>query len=197
MFVVSFSGAVRRPTQLITQTALHRKRMITKSVNKMRLSGRRRKPAILHVLQGTLDSTHKGREYEPQAEGPLGEAPEDFSAEERKEWEFVRANSPAKMLATLDRRALIAWCRSCVAYDQASAQLKKHGMLIKNASGIPVKSPLIGIVNDQLRHIRVLAEQLGFTPSGRARLQAPHHDDDDAEWKTLKRQSAQNSRKKA
>jgi tetraacyldisaccharide 4'-kinase len=58
-----------------------------------------------------------------------------FTAEEKKEWQFVRANAPAHMLATLDRRAMIAWCQACVAYDQATAQLKKHGMLIKNSRG--------------------------------------------------------------
>jgi P27 family predicted phage terminase small subunit len=141
------------------------------------------------VLQGTLESYHKGREFEPLAEGEIGDAPEDFTAEEKRKWQFVRDNAPAKMLATLDRRALIAWCQACVAYDQATAQLKKHGMLIKNARGMPVKSPLIGIINDQLKHIRMLAEQLGFTPSGRARLQAPHHDENNGAWKELRRRN--------
>jgi P27 family predicted phage terminase small subunit len=118
--------------------------------------------------------------------GDIGDSPAEFTAEEKKEWEFVRSNAPPRMLATLDRRALIAWCQACVAYDQATAQLKKHGMLIKNAHGMPVKSPLLGIINDQLKHIRILAEQLGFTPSGRARLQTPHHDEADSEWKRLK-----------
>ena len=162
----------------------------------MPLTGRRRKPAILHVLQGTLESSHKGREFEPMAEGDIGDPPEEFTAEEKKEWEFVRVNAPARMLATLDRRALMGWCQACVAYDQATAQLKKHGMLIKNSRGMPVKSPLIGIINDQLKHIRVLAEQLGFTPSGRARLQVPRHDENDSGWKELKRMNTE-SRKTA
>src|SRR5678815_5748875 len=66
----------------------------------MPVSGRRRKPAILHVLQGTLESYHKGREFEPIAEGDIGDAPEEFTAEEKREWGFVRANAPARMLAT-------------------------------------------------------------------------------------------------
>jgi P27 family predicted phage terminase small subunit len=149
-------------------------------------AGRRRKPAILHVLQGTLETRHKGCEFEPVAKGALGDPPEDFTADEIREWNFIRENAPAQMLATLDRRLLVTWCQTCVAYDQANIQLKKHGMLIKNRHGIPVKSPLLNIINDQLKHIRILAEQLGFSPSGRARLQTPHHDDSDGEWKRLK-----------
>lgn len=152
----------------------------------MRRGGPRNKPTVMHLLQNTVDgSRHAGREFEPVPGGSPGEAPEDFNAAERKEWDYIRDNAPTKLFKSLDRRALIGWCKACVLYDEANAELRTSGMLVKSSRGNPMKSPLLGIISDQLKHIRILAEQLGFTPSGRSRIQI-EKDAGVSDWAKLK-----------
>jgi len=143
------------------------------------MAGRRPKPVKLHKLQGTFNVTrHRGR-IEPQASGDLSsKPPPDFFTDTQRElWTDALLDAPAGVLARIDWGLLVAYIETLDRYFRAiEAQRaldrgQQLPFLTKGKNG-PITSPFIRIMNHCIALNARLAAEMGFTPSGRARIGA-------------------------
>jgi phage terminase small subunit len=130
--------------------------------------GRKPKPTALHALHG--DPSHlRGKvatrqKMEP-AEPSTLEPPDDFTAEQRAEWDEAIAHAPPGILRRIDAGALRVWVIASDLHRQARKELAIGGLLVE---GKP--SGYLSILNRQAALMLRAAEQLGFTPVSRPRL---------------------------
>lgn len=64
---------------------------------------------------------------------------------------------------------LMAYCEAVYIHAEASANIKKVGLLVKGANG-PMTNPLLKVQKDSAAMILRFADALGFTPAARIRL---------------------------
>ena len=73
------------------------------------------------------------------------------------------------------------YCEAVVRYGEASALLGKSGLLLRGARGSEVvRNPLVAMVRDTGEQVRVLARELGLTPSSLSGVQAFQTPDQEA-----------------
>jgi P27 family predicted phage terminase small subunit len=102
----------------------------------------------------------------------LREPPAWMSKSQRAGWRYAIANAPAGLLKRLDRSVLSVWVVAEDHHRAASEMLDKHGVLIKAPNtGLPIQSPYLPVLNRQAGLILKAAEQLGFSPASRSRVQ--------------------------
>lgn len=142
------------------------------------MKGRKRKPTVLHELEGTFNPTrHRDRATEPEAPGELlAEAPDWLTQDQQTIWRYAVEFAPVGVLKAIDYGILATWV---IAFDQhraatiAQAKLDvatSLPLLTKDKQGNAIVSPYVGIINRAgLRMIRAAAE-MGFTPASRPRL---------------------------
>ena len=136
-----------------------------------------RKATLLHFIQATIDPKVHHAEFEPIPEGTMGAPPKEWKqgGVELEEWNYALKNCPVGMLRSTDRRLLISWCEICAEYDRTRALVRKHGNVITTPNGMLASSPYVTQRDKALQRMRLLAEQLGFSPAARGRVstQAP------------------------
>jgi P27 family predicted phage terminase small subunit len=69
-----------------------------------------------------------------------------------------------------DRGSLIALCQQWSVYQEAVAQWRALGMIVKAPSGYPMVNPYLGVANKALNQCLKLWAELGLTPSSRSRV---------------------------
>lgn len=86
------------------------------------------------------------------------------------------------LLSSLDSMTLAAYCDACGDWSDAKAALDRvrreegkrggvmKGLLVKNGSGAPYKTPLLGIIREARLDMLKFASELGMTPASRARV---------------------------
>ena len=141
-------------------------------------SGRKPQPTALKILRGNPGKRRLNpNEPQPAAvdesfDTPPGELNGDAAA--RREWERV---APLLRLCGLvsqaERTALLALCQQWSQYLKASQAVRKAGLTLnihKGGADIPIANPHIAIASQALTHCQRLWNELGLTPSGRARV---------------------------
>jgi P27 family predicted phage terminase small subunit len=145
---------------------------------------RGRKPVSTHlkVLRGNPGKRALNRS-EPMPAGDLLDAPAWMSEGQKAGWDYAIENAPRGLLKKLDRSVLVAWVVAEDLHRQAAGMVEKYGILTKTpATGAPMQSPYLPVVNKQAQIMLRAAEQLGFSPSARSRVQLaddPRLNDDD------------------
>jgi P27 family predicted phage terminase small subunit len=87
-------------------------------------------------------------------------------------WNYAIEHAPIGLLKKLDRSVLAAWVVAEDLHRRASEQVEKFGILTKAPNtGLPIQSPYLPVLNKQAQIILKAAEQLGFTPASRTRIQ--------------------------
>jgi P27 family predicted phage terminase small subunit len=87
-------------------------------------------------------------------------------------WNYAVEHAPLGLLKKLDRSVLAAWVVAEDLHRRASEQVEKLGILTKAPNtGLPIQSPYLPVLNKQAQIILKAAEQLGFTPASRTRIQ--------------------------
>ena len=87
-------------------------------------------------------------------------------------WNYAVEHAPLGLLKKLDRSVLAAWVVAEDLHRRASEQVEKFGILTKAPNtGLPIQSPYLPVLNKQAQIILKAAEQLGFTPASRTRIQ--------------------------
>ena len=71
-------------------------------------------------------------------------------------------------------------------HRNATAMVEKFGLLTKPNTGLPIQSPYLPIVNRQAQFMLKAAEQLGFSPASRTRVQIVEDDSDYDVWANFK-----------
>jgi P27 family predicted phage terminase small subunit len=139
------------------------------------MRGRKPTPSAIHILRG-LPGRRKPSADEPQPDPVVDLQPPDWlDASAQAEWTRV-----APMLQRLgvltesDVGALVGYCSAWATWKEATQQIRKWGMVLKDKDGgIPVVSPYVKIAHDALMHMRAFLVEFGMTPSSRARIHAP------------------------
>ncbi|KKL89644.1 hypothetical protein LCGC14_1912690, partial [marine sediment metagenome] len=105
------------------------------------------------------------------------EMPDDMEGEAADEWERVVPEIEAMgLLATLDRGALIRYCRGWADWCDLDQKLRETGLLTKGANGGVVRNPLWMMRSDIENTLRELGKQLGLTPAARLRAGVKHEE---------------------
>jgi P27 family predicted phage terminase small subunit len=156
------------------------------------------RPVALHRLAGTYNVTRHGpRATEPQAPGDLRDEkpPRWLSARQRAIWRDIVKRAPP-VLRPIDRELLAQYVELVDRHQRAAAQQAKLDageglpLLIRGAAGL-LPSPYLGIMTRASLVMVRLAAEMGFTPSGRARLGQPEAPrppaDDNGAWSQLRR----------
>lgn len=84
------------------------------------------------------------------------------------------------LLFEADVDILNAYSVAVVTYQEACKLVDEHGVLVEGRRDGLVTNPAVRVQRDQATLIRMLASELGLTPSSRSRLKADDaHDADD------------------
>ena len=135
------------------------------------MKGRKPVPSHLKVLRGN-PGKRALNSREPQPAGDLVEPPEFMSEAQKQGWSYAIENAPRGLLKKLDRSVLAAWVIAENLHRRASEMVEKFGILTKAPNtGLPMQSPYLPIVNRQAVIMLKAAEQLGFSPASRGRVQ--------------------------
>ena len=78
-----------------------------------------------------------------------------------------------RLLTSLDRAALAAYCNAYSLWIESLEGIRKHGAMVKSPSGYPIQSPYIAIANRQAEIMMRIASEFGFTPASRSRIATP------------------------
>lgn len=138
------------------------------------MKGPKYKPTLLKKINGNPGKRPLPRN-EPKPKGKLNEPPAWFSETQRESWAYALKHAPPGMLAKIDRGALVVWVIAEDLHRQAAIEQGRLGQLLVKApnTGLPIQSPHLPIINKQAQIMLKAAEQLGFTPAARPRLEAP------------------------
>jgi P27 family predicted phage terminase small subunit len=111
---------------------------------------------------------------EPMPEPLLPECPAELGPVARQEWDRLAADlGKLKLLTSLDRAALAAYCGSYALWAEATEAIQKYGTMIKSPNGFPVQSPYVAVANRQAEIMIRIASEFGFTPASRSRIATP------------------------
>ena len=103
--------------------------------------------------------------------------PDDFDGEAAEEWERIVPEIEAMgLLATLDRSALIRYCRAWATWVDLDEKLRATGLLVKGArnGAALVRNPLWMMRSDIEATLEALGKQFGLTPAARLRAGVKH-----------------------
>ena len=103
--------------------------------------------------------------------------PDDFDGEAADEWDRIVPEIEAMgLLATLDRSALIRYCRGWATWVDLDEKLRATGLLVKGARDGLVRNPLWMMRQDVESTLEALEKQLGLTPAARLRAGVKHEE---------------------
>lgn len=96
----------------------------------------------------------------------------------KREWSrVVPLLKQMNILSVTDLAALAAYCDTYERWLQAREDLAKDGEEQVDKRGVRRKTPASMRVDNMTRLLRQLANEIGLTPRGRARITVPSHDD--------------------
>lgn len=128
------------------------------------------KPSKLKKLEGTYrkDRDAGGASLQPPPGVPL--RPKWLDKEARAEWDRVVPQLvELKVLTGLDGGALERYCVAHSNWVKAQRDVQKHGPVVKTPFG-PQKNPAIKLAQEERAAARLLAGELGLSPSARSRV---------------------------
>lgn len=122
-------------------------------------------PTKVKLLHGeTRPSRLNLDEPKPPANAPV--MPPDLDPAAQAVWERVLRDQAPGVILAAHADVLRLYCEAVVRYGEASALLGKSGLLLRGARGAEVvRNPLVAMVRDSGEQVRVLARELGLTPS--------------------------------
>ncbi|CAN5671081.1 phage terminase small subunit P27 family [soil metagenome] len=129
-------------------------------------------PDAAKIARGeTRPSRLGGREPLPRRRLPT--LPREMSAKAKAVWRRVlRAMAATELITEADRDILRTYCEAVALYERDVALLAAAMPLLAGARNKElVRNPLHQIVRDDRDAIRLLARELGLSPSARANLQ--------------------------
>lgn len=128
------------------------------------MKGRKKLPVAVHILNGN-PGKRKLNLDEPKAVGAVGDAPEWFTPLQRTYWEYALVSAPEGVLGAIDRDLLATWATLAALHEQAAVQLQDQPLVVEGR-----QNPLCRTISQTAQQLRMIGAELGFTPSGRARL---------------------------
>lgn len=138
-------------------------------------SGRRPQATRLKVMRGN-PGKRPLNPHEPQpapADDTFDIPPPEVSLDPLASAEWSRVVPILRtcgLASQAERSALIALCQQWSRYLEAQTKVRALGMILEKDDGLLVTNPYLGVADRALAHCHKLWQELGLTPSGRARL---------------------------
>jgi P27 family predicted phage terminase small subunit len=130
-------------------------------------------PTELKVLRMTAKKAEKLARKITPTPGPLIDAPDWLTVEQKDEWRYAIENAPRHVLKKIDKAVLAGFIVAQDTHRKASVAMAQTELLVKSPSqGLPLQNPYLPIVNRQMVLMTRVASELGFTPCSRARIDA-------------------------
>lgn len=143
------------------------------------MRGRRPKPTRLKRLTGN-PGKRPMNENEPQPEAAVPDCPVELGPVARREWDRLAGDlGKLKLLTSLDRAALAAYCGAYALWAESTEAIQTYGTMVKSPSGYPIQSPYVSIANRQAEIMMRIASEFGFTPASRSRISTPQQSEPD------------------
>jgi P27 family predicted phage terminase small subunit len=135
-------------------------------------------PTHLRVVRGERKDRINTQEPKPKKKKP--KCPDFLSDEAKVIWRrTAKQLEQMGMLYEADQDILAAYANAVQNYVKASELVDRSGVLIKGRRDGVVTNPAVRVQRDSATLIRMLAGELGLTPSARTRLKADQNDTDD------------------
>ena len=138
-------------------------------------SGRRKTPTQLKLLRGNPGRRRLAADTEPAppaADESFDVPPAELDGNKRARAEWERVAPMLRfcgLVSQAERSTLTALCLEWSAYLGAQAELRKS-RIVKNSEGVISISPFVAIADKALSNCHWLWNELGLTPSGRAKV---------------------------
>jgi len=138
-------------------------------------SGRRRQPTALKILRGNPGKRRLNAEHEPTPpalDDSFDTPPPELKGDRRAQAEWTRVAPLLRacgLISEAERGAVVALCQQWSTYLAARWQLQRHGVTA-TVNGVVRVSPFVAIADGALVHCQRLWNELGLTPSGRAKV---------------------------
>jgi P27 family predicted phage terminase small subunit len=111
---------------------------------------------------------------EPRPRDGEPRCPSKLNAAARAEWHNIIVELRAmRLLASADHAVLEAYCATYARFIEAHQDLQEHGTTFETATGYLVPRPSVALEQKSIALLRVLAADLGLSPSARSRLTLP------------------------
>jgi len=142
------------------------------------MSGRKNKPTILRVIEGNRRHRPINKD-EPVSEWLSNKPPACLTRSQRVLWRRALRSAPPGLLGEDDKTLLMIWCVTQDHYSTAVAMQTKLDLsaemplLVLSKSGDSTESPYLRLMHKHAGTLVRVASELGFSPSTRARMQAP------------------------
>lgn len=127
-------------------------------------------PTSLKLIRGNPGKRAiNKREPQPSAKAPR--CPDFLDEIAKREWSrMLPILKRMKVLTEADGVALANLCQALSTMIQAQEALSKSGLLVKAQSGWVQQSPLVSVVQSQMKIVNQLCGEFGLTPSSRSRI---------------------------
>jgi len=140
------------------------------------------KPTALKILEGKLGHRPLPKN-EPKPKVGAPSAPDWLDKAARAEWERIVPELDAiGLLTKVDGFVLGAYCSRLSAWIALEKKIAKRGAVYKITSTMGNSyykaRPEVAIAKEYLRDVRILAAELGLTPSARASMHSSKDSDD-------------------
>ena len=142
------------------------------------MAGTRRKPNLLHAVDGTHNVTRHGdagearRRLRKNRSAKLPTPPSWLSDYAKREWRRVATILRDQgLLEEADRTELACYCRAWSELRDAQADIDKNGQTVPFGSEGVKLNPAVTAANAAVKQIRDFGVEFGFSPSARAGLQ--------------------------
>lgn len=115
----------------------------------------------------------KAAQAAPKLPTEAPDCPAGLSREAKAEWTRVVENLELMGVVTkIDRAMLAIYCQQWAEVLELNALIKTQGRVTKGSTGSKVSNPLIKQRDAAMDRLLEIAEQFGFTPAARSRLNA-------------------------
>lgn len=118
--------------------------------------GHQRLPDPLVVIEGDIER--------------IPDAPDELGANGKARWAQVWAVADKWLIPTLDTALLVRYCAGFDERDYWQRLIRKDGRMSRGSTGQPKVHPAVDELNKLDERLTKWENELGFTPTGRARL---------------------------
>lgn len=133
-------------------------------------------PSHLRIVRG--DRKDRINTSEPKPKRAKPKCPTWLSKQAKAVWRRTATQLDAMgLLFEADQDILAAYAVAVVTYQEATKLVEQEGILIEGRRDGMVTNPAVRVQRDQATLIRMLASEMGLTPSSRTRLKAEENDD--------------------
>lgn len=138
--------------------------------------GRPAKPVTLKLLQGNPGKRPLPEEIKVTTKKPVRPAFLDKDA--RKEWQrLIGPLYNSGVLTAAEQSIFAAYCQAYSRWVQAERKIQQLGdLVVKTRNGHQIPNPYLPVANKAMEQMRGFANELGLTPSARARINSVNDD---------------------